>query len=319
LALQDEIGYSQTKLFKRIWKYRAFYLMIAPLLTYYLLFHYLPMVGIRIAFFDFGLFGIKQTPGYLFGIPIKGFIGLQNFRDLFADSYFWVAFKNTLVISLGNLFLGMVSSLLIALLLNELTSKFLRKTVQTAVYLPHFLSWIVVGSIFTLMLSPADGVVNAVIKAWGGNSIHFLAQEAWWQPIFLLIYRWKETGWGAIVFLAALSNIDLDLYEAAWMDGASRLRQVWHVTLPSIRSTILVVFILQFSTIMNIFESALALQNPLVYSVSDVLGTYVYRVGMGQGNYDYATAVGLFQSVVALILVLMANNLSQRIQGERIL
>lgn len=308
VSVRSGMVYSpNSSLARRIWKYKVFYLMILPMLVYYVLFHYLPMIGVRIAFYDFGLFGIK------------GFIGLRNFQDLFADPYFWTAFRNTLVISMANLFLGMVSSLLLALLLNELTSKFLRKCIQTSVYLPHFLSWIVVGSIFTLMLSPADGVVNGVIRSLGGKPIHFLAQENWWTPIFLLIYRWKETGWGAIVYLAALSNVDLDLYEAAWMDGASRLRQVWHVTLPSIRSTILVVFILQFSTIMNIFESALALQNPLVYSVSDVLGTYVYRVGLRGGNYDYGTAVGLFQSIVALILVVMANGLSKRIQGERIL
>lgn len=288
-------------------KYFPYYVLFLPVLIYYILFHYLPMYGIRIAFYEYGLFGIKH------------FIGMQNFQELFANEKFWMAFKNTLVISGGNLILGMTLALTLSLLMNELRNGPFKKLTQTVVYLPHFLSWVVVGSIFTLILSPQSGIVNGLITLFGGQPIYFLISEDWWTPIFLFIYRWKETGWGTVIFLAALSNVDPELYEAAWMDGASRLKQVWHITIPSIRTTILAVFILNLASVLNILESVFVMLNPFVLSVGEVIDTYTYRTGIVRADYDYATAVGLFKSVISLVLVLMANYISKKIQGERII
>jgi putative aldouronate transport system permease protein len=291
----------------KIRKFLPFYLMFLPVLVYYILFHYLPMYGLKIAFYDYGLFGVK------------GFIGLQNFQDLLTNPKFWEAFRNTLVISGGNLVLGMTIALILSLLVNELRNGPFKKITQTIVYLPHFLSWVVVASIFTMLLSPDNGVINAVIQKAGGQPIYFLVSEKWWTPIFLFMYRWKETGWGTVIFLAALSSVDPGLYEAAWIDGASRLRQVWHITLPSIRTTILAVFILNLASVLNLLDSVFVMLNPLILSVGEVIDTYTYRTGMVNHDYDYATAVGLFKSIISLGLVLWANWLSKRVSGESIL
>lgn len=289
-------------------KFLPFYIMFLPAFLIYICFHYLPMWGVRIAFYEYGIFGIKY------------FQGLANFIDLFSNENFWNAFWNTLSISGVNLILSMICSVILSLLLNEVKNGPFKKITQTIVYLPHFLSWVVVASIFTLLLSPQTGIVNNIIQMLGGKPIYFLANEHWWTPIFLAIYRWKETGWGTIIFLAALSAADPQLYEAAWIDGCSRLKQVWYITLPVIRTTILIVFIMNLSSVLNMFESVFVMQNPLVYRVSDVIETYVYRVGFTGGtDFDYATAVGLFKSVLTLILVLAANKMSKWIQGESIL
>lgn len=281
--------------------------MFIPVFLFYLLFHYLPMYGIRIAFYEYGIFGIKF------------FQGLENFKFLLTNETFWLAFRNTMSISFVNVILGLFCSVILSLLINELKNGPWKKLTQTIVYLPHFISWVVTAAIFTLILSPESGVVNNIIKAFGGDPIYFLARENWWTPIFLGVYRWKETGWGTVIFLAALSNADPELYEAAWIDGASRLKQALYITLPTLKTTILVVFIMQLASVFNMFESVFVFQNPLVYRVSDVIQTYVYRVGMIQADFDYATAVGLFRSVLSLVLVMSANWLSKKIQGESIL
>ncbi len=295
------------KKLRLIKKYFPFYFLFLPALTIYVLFHYYPLWGIRIAFYEYGIFGIKY------------FKGFENFVELFQSEVFWNAFNNTLIISGTNLVLGMLCSILLALLLNELKNGIFKKLTQTIIYLPHFLSWVVVASIFTMLLSPQTGIANEIIKSFGGEPIYFLIRPEWWRPIFLGLYRWKETGWGTIIFLAALAAADPELYEAAWIDGASRLKQVWYITLPCIQTTILVVFIMNISSIFKMFESVFVMQNPMVYGVSDVIQTYVYRVGMLQADFDYSTAVGLFNSVLSFILVVMANKLSKIVQGEGIL
>lgn len=296
-----------TKKLRLIKKYFPFYFLFIPALTIYVLFHYYPLWGIRIAFYEYGIFGIKY------------FKGFENFVELFQSEIFWNAFSNTLIISGSNLVLGMFCSIILALLLNELKNGFFKKLTQTIIYLPHFLSWVVVASIFTMLLSPQTGIANEIIKSFGGEPIYFLIRPEWWRPIFLGLYRWKETGWGTIIFLAALAAADPELYEAAWIDGASRLKQAWYITLPCIQTTILVVFIMNISSIFRMFESVFVMQNPMVYGVSDVIQTYVYRVGMLQADFDYSTAVGLFNSVLSFILVVMANKLSKIVQGEGIL
>ena len=281
--------------------------MAIPVFTIIILFKYLPMYGIRFAFYEYGLFGIKE------------FIGLENFRRLLVNERFWNAFNNTLILSAYNIISGMLCSIIIALLLNEITNKKFKNFVQTTLYLPHFLSWVVVASIFTLILSPESGFVNAIIELFGGKSIYFLTSQDWWRVCFVFINRWKETGWGTILYLAALSSIDPQLYDSASADGAGRLRQTWHITLPSIFTTILTVFILSLSSVLDLFMPVFVLYNPLVYPVSDVIETYNYRVGLIQADYDYSTAVGLFKSIITIVLVLGTNKLSKKLTGHGVL
>lgn len=298
---------TNSSILSRMYKYRYFYIMFAPVLILLIMFNYIPMLGIRIAFYEWGIMG-----------PID-FVGFQNFKDIFSSMNFWRAFKNTILISFINLLLSMVFSVGIALLLNELRSVNFKKIAQTTLYLPHFLSWVAVASIFTMFLSPQTGVVNEIIKAFGGEPIYFLANEKWWTPVYLLINRWKETGWGTIIFCAALAGVDQEMYEAAALDGASRIKQAWYITIPAIQNTILVVFILNLAKVLNVFESVLVLYNPMVYDVSDVIGTYTYRLGLLSNDYGVSTAVGLFKSVVSLVLVSGANKLNKKIKGEGIL
>ena len=298
---------SNTSVMKRIQRYKYFYLMFLPVLLITFLFFYMPMYGIKFAFTKYGPFA-----------PPK-FIGLDNFRTLFKTPQFLSAFSNTISLSLLNLCIGMVVTIVFALLLNEVKNKFAKSFVQTLLYLPHFLSWVVVASIFTIILSPQDGFINQILVRLGHEPIYFLVSEKWWTPIFLFIARWKDTGWGTIIYLAALSGISPELYEAASIDGANRIKQCFHVTLPGIMNTILVVFILDLAKVLNLFDSVFNLMNPLVYSVSDTIQTYTFRVMSQQADYGYTTAVGLFKSVVAMILVLAANQISKKINGSSIL
>lgn len=294
-------------MWKKMVHYKAYYIMFLPAFIMYLLFNYLPMYGVKIAFYDYGLFGVK------------GFIGLENFRQLMESANFLKAFRNTIVLSISNLLIGMVLCIILALLLNEIKNKRFKSIVQTVVYLPHFLSWVVVASIFFLLLSPETGVVNAVLEMFGIEPVFFLVSEKWWRPLFLFISRWKDTGWGTIIYLAALTSISPSLYEAASIDGANRLKKMMYITIPSLVPTMLIVLILNLSKVLNIFESVFVMYNPLVYDVADVIGTFTYRVGLVQGDYDFSTAVGLFKSVVSMFLVLGANSFSKRYRGRGII
>lgn len=298
---------SNGSLIKRIVRYKYFYMMFFPVLLTSFLFYYMPMYGIKFAFTKYGPFA-----------PPK-YIGLDNFKALFKNPKFITAFTNTITLSLLNLCIGMIVTIIFALLLNELKSKFCKSSVQTLLYLPHFLSWVIVASIFTIILSPQDGFINQIRVQLGYEPFYFLISKKWWTPIFLFIARWKDTGWGTIIYLAALSGINPELYEAAAMDGASRLKQCIHVTLPGIMNTILVVFILDLSKVLNLFDSVFNLMNPMVYSVSDTIQTYTFRIMSQQSDYGYATAVGLFKSVVVLVLVLAANQVSKKIKESSIL
>lgn len=294
----------------RIMKYKAFYLMFLPVFLYYVIFHYVPLYGIRIAFYNFGIFGITD------------FIGLENFKTIFSDALFFQAFRNTLIISLANLITGMVLAITFSLLLNEIRPGPFKKFTQTVVYLPHFLSWVVVASLFSLFLSPDGGIVNEFIKLCGGKPVYFMISEKWWRSIFIFVNRWKETGWNAIIYLAALSGIDPQLYEAAAMDGAGRLKQTWHITIPCLMSTIMVVFILNLSRVLDIFQPIFVMYNPQVYKVADVIETYTYRIAFanaGGADIDLAVAIGLFKSIIAMALIITCNSISKRVKGESIL
>jgi putative aldouronate transport system permease protein len=288
-------------------KYLPFYIMFLPIGVLFVIICYIPIAGIVLAFTEY--------------TPFKGpnFIGLENFNQLFHTARFIDAFKNTLFLSLINLFLGVFLAVLISVLLNEIKNTYCKRIIQTIIYLPHFMSWVVVAAIFTILLSPQSGAVNAALGLMGIEPVFFLTSTRWWTPIYLFISRWRETGWMTIIFFAAISGINPDLYEAARIDGAGRIRQMLNITVPLLIPTTLVVIVLNLAKVLNIFESVFVLQNDLVLERAEVISTYVYKVGLRRSDYGYATAVGLFKSVIALFLVLITNRISNRIKGESLL
>ncbi len=299
----------------RIWNNRGYYIMFLPVLIFLLIMHYWPMLGVRYAFYDY----------YVIRKP--SFVGLKHFETMFSMPQFWTAFGNTLYLSIMKLILTTVSSVIVSLFLNEMGNLFAKKTLQTIIYLPHFMSWAVVASIFTLFLSASStGMVNGMLREWGflaaeAPGISFLETESMWRPIFFIINIWKETGWGTIIFLATLSGINPELYEAADIDGATRMQKMRYVTMPALSNTIITVLILNLAKVMNMFESVFVLYNISVYNVSDVIATYIYRQTFGNAvsNYGYSTAVGLFRSLVGCVLVLVCNKISKKVRGRGIM
>ena len=297
----------------RIYVHRWFYLMFLPVFIFVLLFNYLPMLGVRFAFYDY-----KSV-----GEPV--FVGLKHFVALLKKDAFWSAFSNTIEISVVKLLLNTFIAVIISLLLNEIFNLNAKKFLQTLIYLPHFLSWVVTASVFQLILSPyGEGLVNALLVSVGiieeGKGIYFLADKTWWRPVYYIINVWKETGWGTILYLATLAGISPDLYEAAQIDGADRFKRILYITMPSLAGTIITVLILNLAKIMNLFESVFVLYNPAVIEQADVIQTYIYRQTFGQGmpNYGYTTAVGLINSLVACVLVLACNYASKKVRGRGI-
>lgn len=298
----------------RIWNNRGYYLMFLPVLIFLFIFNYWPMLGIKWAFYDYKPVG---TPS---------FVGFAHFQKMFATTAFWTAFKNTLWLSIIKLIITNVSAVVVSIFLNEMGNLFAKKTLQTIIYLPHFMSWAVVASIFSLLLSPSStGLVNGWLRDLGilteaDKNIYFLASTTWWRPIFYVINIWKETGWGTIIFLATLSGINPELYEAADIDGATRMQKIRFVTLPALGNTIITVLILNLAKVMNMFESVFVLYNNAVYDVSDVISTYIYRqtFAIALPNYGYSTAVGLFKGLVGCFLVLVCNWMSKKTRGRGI-
>lgn len=299
----------------RIWNNRGFYLMFLPVLVFLIIMYYWPMLGVRYAFYDYKPVG---TPT---------FVGFKHFQKMFATKDFWRAFTNTLELSIVRLIITNVSAVVVSLFLNEMKNLFAKKTLQTIIYLPHFMSWAVVASIFSLFLSPSStGMVNGILRDLGilgadDKNIYFLANKAWWRPIFYFINIWKETGWGTIIFLATLSGINPELYEAADIDGATRMQKIRFVTLPALTNTIITVLILNLAKVLNMFEPVFVLYNSAVYDKSDVIATYIYRQTFmnKMPNYGYSTAVGLFRSLVGCVLVLLCNWLSKKTRGRGII
>lgn len=292
--------------------YKGFYLMFLPVLIFAVVFHYLPMLGIRYAFFSYK--GIKE--------PV--FVGLEHFRKMINMPGFWRAFGNTITMSVIKLLLNTIMAVVLSLMLNELRSLVFKKIAQTIVYLPHFLSWVVTASVFTLILSPTGaGLVNSVLMKFGliQEEIYFLGNQNWWRSIFYTINVWKDTGWGTIIFMATLSGISPELYEAASMDGAGRWSKLRFITLPALSNTVITVLILNLAKVMNLFESVFVLQNDAVIQKADVLQTYIYTQTFNSGalpDYGYTIAVGLTSSLVGCILVLACNRASKKIRGRGI-
>ena len=301
---------SQHRGIKDVRKNWDLYILLIPGLLFLLIFKYAPMYGVTIAFQDFNIFK---------GISGSEWVGLANFKKLIYSDEFYRVFFNTLIISLYKIVINFPMPIIIALLLNEVNCMVYKKTVQTIIYMPHFLSWIIVGGIFTTILSPSSGLVNQLIKALGGESISFMMSNDWFRSILVLSAAWKEVGWGAIIYIAAIAGIDQDIYEAASIDGAGRVRKMISITLPGLSPTIILMLILRLGSVLEAgTEQILTMYNSVVYETGDVIGTYVYRMGLGKMEYSFSTAVGLFNSVVGFILIALGNFTSRKLLGKSI-
>ncbi|MEV7662943.1 ABC transporter permease subunit [Paenarthrobacter sp. NPDC089316] len=284
--------------------YKWLYLLLLPGVLYFAIFRYGPMYGVSIAFKDYVPFlGVNGSP----------WVGFTNFTDFFANPDFPRLLANTLILAFLNLGIAFPLTIVLALLLNEVRLAVLKRTVQTLVYIPHFLSWTIVASLSFLLFALDIGPLFQFVNGLFGTNVDILSDPNWFRPLIVLQEIWKNTGWGTIIFLAALATVDQDQYEAAIIDGAGRFRRVWHITLPGIRSTIIVMLILAIGQMLNTgFEQIYLMTNALNRSVADVFDTYVYFVGITQGAYSYSTAVGLFKSVVGIVLIFGTNWLSKR-------
>jgi len=294
------------KMVRNIWRFKALYLMLLPGCLYYIVFKYIPMYGAIIAFKDFNMSaGIWSSP---WASPWN-----KHFVTFFHSPYFSQLLTNTFLISAYKLVFGMLPPVIMALLLNECRVKWFKGVIQTLTYMPHFLSWVIIYGIMLALLSQSSGLLNQWIKEAGGQAIPFLTSTTYFRSILVGSEIWQNLGWGAIIYLAAMAGIDPSLYEAARVDGAGRLRMIWHITLPGIRSVIIMLLILNLGHILDAgFEQIYILYNIQVYSVADILDTWVFRTGLQQLNFSLASAVGLFKSVIGIILVFSSNQIAKR-------
>lgn len=287
------------------WKYRHLFYLMIPGLIYYLVFKYGPLYGIQLAF---------KKYNFRAGIRGSEWVGLDNFRSLLRMESFAEVFRNTIIISTYKLLFGFPAPIILALLLNEIRNNRFKKTVQTISYLPHFLSWVVLAGIFTQFLSPSIGPINIFLKSLGAKPIYFLGDENWFRTVLVVTSIWKSVGWGSIVYLAALSNINTELYEAATIDGAGRWKQACYITLPGLFPIITIMLILAVGRIIDDdFSQIFNMYNPAVYSVGDVISTYTYRRGLVSMEYGFATAVSLFKNIISLVLIIITNSISRKI------
>ncbi|EWH23570.1 ABC transporter permease [Bacillus haynesii] len=284
------------------------YLLLVPGVLYFLIFKYWPMWGVLIAFKDYSPYlGFWQSE----------WVGFEYFKDFFMNPDFFRLLRNTLMLAALDLIFAFPAPLIVALLLNELRHAIYKRCIQTFIYVPHFVSWTIVVSMTFVFFTVDTGVINKMLQSITGQEIAFLSDPEWFRPMIVLQSIWKETGWGTILFLAALASVDQEQYEAAVMDGAGRLRRMWHITLPAIRSTIVVLLILRIGSFLNIgFEQIFLMTNSLNRSVAEIFDTYVYVVGITQGAYSYSTAVGLFKSVVGIVLIFGANYIAKKFDQD---
>ncbi len=289
-------------------KYLDLYLMLIPGFLFILIFNYLPMYGVQIAFKDFNIMaGILDSP----------WVGLKNFKLFFGSNDSLNVLKNTLVISIYRLAVGFPVTILVALMINEIGNKTYKKIVQTISYLPHFISWVIVSGIVINVLSPNTGIVNSIIKFFGGQPIYFMASPQWFRIVLVTSGLWKEVGWGTVLYLAAISSIDAEQYEAAVVDGATRMQRIWNITIPALRPIMTIVLILSMGGILNAgFDQVFNMYNPMVYSVGDIIDTYVYRMGLVNMNYSFSSAVGLFKAVIGFTLTFSVHLITKKINGS---
>ena len=305
------MGKKWKKTFVKAWNYKWIYLMLLPVIAYFIIFKYWPMYGITIAFKDYNIFkGITESP----------WVGLDIFQKVFANKNFWSAIKNTFVLNLASLAVSFPLTIIVSLMLNELGSAKFKRVTQSVLYLPHFISWVVVAGIATNMFALQDGTINMVLQRMGIEPVPFLSDNGWWIFTYIVCNVWKEIGWGTIIYLAALTGVDESLYEAAYLDGATKFQRLIYITLPSIKSVIVTMLIHSLSKMMTIgLDAPLLLGNNRVMGVSEVISTYTYRIGIEKAMYSESTAIGLFQSVVNIIILVAADRFAKAIGEEGII
>ncbi len=290
---------------KRIKQNWELYLLILPVLLYFIIFHYWPMYGVQIAFKDF--MASK-------GISGSQWVGFKHFERFFKSYYFGRLIRNTLGINLYQLAVAFPIPIILALMMNEVKNNKFKRTVQTVTYAPHFISTVVLVGMVVSFLSPSTGIINMFIKALGFQPISFMTEPKWFKTIYVFSGIWQNMGWNSIIYMAALAGIAPELHEAAIVDGASRTQRIWHINIPGILPTIIIMFIMETGKIMNVgFEKAFLMQNDLNISSSDVISTYVYRSGILGAQYSFSTAVGLFNSVINFIMLILVNSISRRL------
>lgn len=300
-----------TRITRLMWNYRYMYLMLLPGLVYFAIYKYAPMYGTIIAFKDFNIgAGITGSP---WADP-----WYKHFKYFYDSPYFESILTNTILISIYKMLWGIAPGIFFAILLNEVKNQFFKRVVQTITYLPHFLSWVIIYGILIIFLSETTGLINTWLKGmFGWTSIPFLTSTDWFRSILVGSEIWKEFGWNAIIYLAAIAGIDPALYEASRVDGAGRLRNIWHITLPGIRNVIILLFIIKLGHILEAgFDQIYIMYNVQVYPVADILDTYVFRTGLEQFNFSLAAAIGMFKSIIGLSLVLLANKFAKRWGGS---
>ena len=310
--IAKSLNHNKIKLWKGIWKHRYLYAMSLPFVIWLFIFSYTPIWGWTMAFQKF-----KIRKAFF----DQEFIGLNNFIELWSDERFWIAFRNTLGMSIMGLIAGFVLPIIFALFLNELKSVFFKKGIQTISYLPHFVSWVVVANIFLKMLSTDEGAVNNLLITLGiiKEPILFIAQPNlfWW--IVTIASAWKETGWQSIIYIAAIAGIDKELYEAARVDGCGRYKKMWHITLPGISTTIVILFVMAFGALTQIgFERQMLLGNAIVMDYAEVIDLYALKYGIGVARYSFGTAVGVFNLLISIMLLLIANTISKKVRHESV-
>lgn len=286
-----------------LWQNRYLYILAIPVIAYYLIFCYLPMFGIVIAFKQYELGK---------GIMESSWVGFKYFKEFFGGIYFGRLMRNTLLISFYSIIFSFPAPIIFALLMNELQQRYFKKAVQTITYLPHFISMVVVCGMIVDFLS-SNGVLTRMFSLFGGQATNYVGDSRYFRIIYIVSEIWQDVGWGSIIYLAALSGIDQQLYEAAVIDGAGRWKQTLHITIPGILPTVMIMLIMRIGQVLSVgYEKIILLYGPATYEVGDVISSYVYRMGIGQSRYSFSTAVGLFQSVVNVILLIIANKVSRR-------
>ena len=289
------------KLKKAIYKNRFFYFLIIPSIIYFIIFHYIPIYGVRLAFQDYKLFGPNE------------WVGFKYFKQMFNSPYFFQVLKNTIIISTLKICIGLPIPMILAVLINEIKSKKFKNYVQSIIYLPHLLSWVVISAIFITILSPVDGIVNQIISFFGGEPIPFMTSTKHFRGVLVVSEIWRSAGWDSMIYSSALLSIDPVLYEASKVDGANRFQRMWYITFPELMKTMITLFILNMGFFLKAgFDQVFNMMNDAVISVADIIDTYTYRVGLIQTNFSYATVVGLFQGVIGIFLIFMANKLAKK-------
>ncbi|WP_082423109.1 ABC transporter permease [Paenibacillus dakarensis] len=283
-------------------------ILFLPCLLYYLLFKYAPIFGIVIAFKDYNLFQ---------GIMASEWVGFKYFKQFFESKDFFPVIRNTFLLGFYKLLFGFPAPIILALLINEMRNAFFKRFVQTVSYLPHFISNVIVAGIVVMFLSPSGGIINEILAALGLEKITFMVEADWFRTIYVASDIWQHIGWGTIIYLAALASVDPQLYEASRIDGANRWKQTLHVTLPGIAPAIVIILILDIGKVLEIgFEKVFLLATPATYSIADIISTYVYRVGLTNANYSYATAIDLFTGLISFVFILSANWISRKISDN---